>query len=408
MKSAVTFFLRYLLIAGAIAGAYYSSILARASSLFSRDTTDSVRAAVQLVPYNSDYVARLAAHDESQRLALLKRAVQINPFDYQSLIQLGLMAEINDSDTKTAESYYLKAAAVNHMYLPKWTLTNFYFRQQSLSEFFHWANETLKITPKSGDPVFTQMWLMSQDQARLSAAVPDRPRTLIQYTWFLSNSRQFTAIPPIIQRLVRVVGDDDPRAWGRDDLIASSLDRVLASGDFHTGLQIWTTLRDGRWLAENVPDADHPVTNGTFHLPFFGHGFDWVSTESEGVHIQQFVDEPSIDIGLSGDEPEHCELLRQYVAVEPGFLYQLQWKAEAQSIAPGSGLAWHLRPSNSVKGTDINIESSDLLHAPQTWQFVAPPNAEGFMLTLEYNRALGHTRPTGHFTLRSVAMNRQQ
>jgi hypothetical protein len=263
----------------------------------------------------------------------------------------------------------------------------------------------LKISPYSGDPVFTQMWLMSQDASRISAAIPDRPRTLIQYTWFLSNSKQFTAIPPIVQRLVRVVGDDDPRAWGRDDLIASSLDHVLASGDMRTGLQIWTTMRDGRWITQSVPDANHPLTNGDFHMPFYRHGFDWTSSESEGVHIQQFTDEPSIEIGLSGDEAEHCELLRQYVAVEPGFLYKLQWNADAQGIARGGGLAWHLRPAD---GNGPNIESGDLLSTPQTWDFVATPNISGFVLSLEYNHAFGHARPNGQVTLRTVILNRQQ
>jgi hypothetical protein len=129
-----------------------------------------------------------------------------------------------------------------------------------------------------------------------------------------------------------------------------------------------------------------------------------VSAQTEGVRIQQFTDEPSLDIGLSGDQPEHCELLRQYVAVEAGFLYKLQWKAEAQGIPAGSGLAWHLRATDS----DAGIESGDLLNALQTWEFVAPPNVSGFLLTLEFNRALGHVRPTGHLTLRSVSMNRQQ
>ena len=404
MKSAAAFFLRYLLIAGAIAGAYYSSILARASYLFSQDTAISVPAAVHLVSYNSQYVARLAAWETARQIALLKEAIGLNPFDYQSLIQLGLNAEMAEGDLKTAESYFLKASAVNKMFLPKWTLTNYYFRRQNLSEFFRWANETLKISPYSGDPVFTQMWLMSQDAARLSAVIPDRPRALVQYIWFLSNSKQYGAIPPMLQRLVRVVGNDDPRAWGRDDLIAASLDQVLAGGELHTGLQIWTTLRDGRWIPHNVPDANHPLTNGDFRLPFYRHGFDWVGAETEGVHIQQFADEPSLDIGLSGDQPEHCELLRQFVAVEPGFLYKLQWKAEAQGIPAGSGLAWHLRATNS----DAGIESGDLLNAPQSWEFVAPPNAGGFLLALEFNRVLGHVRPTGHLTLRSVSMNRQQ
>jgi tetratricopeptide (TPR) repeat protein len=403
MKSAAAFFLRYLLIAGAIAGAYYSSMLARATYLFNRDTATSVPAAVRLVPYNSQYVARLASWNTSQQIPLLKEAIQLNPFDYQSLIQLGLNAEMTEGDPKKAESYFLQAAAVNKMFLPKWTLTNYYFRQQNLSEFFRWANETLKVSPYSGDPVFTQMWLMSQDAARLSAAVPDRPRSLIQYIWFLSKSKQFAAIPAMVQRLVRVVGNDDARSWGRDDLIAASLDQVLAGGEWHTGLQIWTTLRDGRWIPQSVPDANHPLTNGDFRLPFYRHGFDWVSAETEGVRIQQFTHEPSLDIGLSGDQPEHCELLRQYVAVEAGFLYRLQWKAEAQGIPAGSGLAWHLRASNS----DAGIQSGDLLNAPQSWDFVAPPNVSGFLLTLEFNRALGHVRPAGHLTLRSVSMNRQ-
>jgi len=406
MKSAAAFFLRYLLIAGAIAGGYYSGILTRASYLFKQDTATSVPEAVKLVSYNAEYVARLASWKEDQRAALLKRAVELNPFDYESLIQLGLATEITQADPKTAETYFLRAAAVNHMYLPKWTLAGYYFRRQNASEFFRWANETLKITPYAGDPVFTQMWLMSQDPPRLSAAIPDRARTLVQYTWFLSNSKQFTAIPPIVQRLVRVVGDDDPRAWGRDDLIASSLDNVLASGDMNSGLQIWTTLRDGRWILQGVPGADHPLTNGDFRLPFYKHGFDWAPAETAAIHIQQFVNEPSIDIGLSGDEPEHCELLRQYVAVEPGFLYRMQWKVEAQGIPAGSGLAWHLRPANGDAAIDAT--SSDLLNSPQTWEFVAPPNVSGFVLTLEYNRALGHVRPTGHATLRSVTMNRQQ
>jgi tetratricopeptide (TPR) repeat protein len=405
MKSAAAFYLRYLLIAGAIAGACYSAILARAEHLFSLDTPAAIEAAVHLVPYRSEYVARLAACNGPDRIALLKRAVQLNPFDYESLIQLGLFAEFNQGDAKAAEQYYLKAAAVNHMNKPRLTLTNYYFRQQDTSEFFRWANETLKITPYDGSYIFTNMWLMSQDAQRLSAVVPDRPRSLIQYTWFLSNTKQYGAIPPIVQRLVRLVGNDNPRAWGRDDLIASSLDKVLASGDLHTGLQFWTTLRDGRWIDQSVPDFNHPLTNGNFRMRFYGHGFDWLPLDTEGVHIDQFPDEPSIDISLTGNQPESCTLLREYVAVEGGFLYKLHWKAEAQNIPPGMGLAWHLRTATG--GTANDVVSPDLLGSDQSWEFVATPNVGGFMLTLESNRPSGQVRPEGHITIRSVGMVRE-
>jgi len=405
MKSAAAFYLRYLLIAGAIAGACYSTILARTAHLFTQDTASSVATAVQLVPYKSEYVARLAAWNSDDRVSLLKRAVELNPFDYESLIQLGLTSEMNLGDAKAAENYFLKAAAVNHMYEPKWTLANYYFRHDNATEFFRWANETLKISPYDGGPVFTQMWLLSQDAQRLSAVVPDRPRALIQYTWFLANNQQYSAITPIVQRLVRIVGTDDPRGWGRDDLIASSLDRVLASGDLHDALQIWTTLRDGRWISQGVPDANHPLTNGDFRWHFYNHGFDWLPLETEGVRVDQLLDEPSIDVSLSGYQPEHCQILRQYVAVEPGFLYKLQWKAEASGVPAGMGIAWHLHAANGDVGGDI--VSGDLLNKPQVWEFVATPNVNGFVLTLEYNRPSGQVRPTGRITLRSVTMDRE-
>jgi hypothetical protein len=406
MKSAMAFYLRYLLIAGAITGACYSVILGRAAYLFSKDQADSIRSAVQLVPYKSEYVARWASWNKAEEVPLLKRAVELNPFDYESLIELGLVAEFKEGDLKAAERYFLSAEAVNHMYKPKLTLTNFYARRQDTSEFFHWANETLKISPWDEAPVFMQMWLMSQDAQRLSAVIPDRPRSLIQYTWFLSNNKQYTAIPPIIQRLVRVVGNDNPHDWGRDDLIASSLDHVLESGHMHTGLQIWSTLRDGRWIPQNIPDANHPLTNGDFRLEFYRHGFDWKPMKNDGVQIDQYTDLPAVEIDFSGHQSEQCELLRQYVAVESGFLYKLRWKAEAEHILPGSGINWRLRAANG--DASVDIASGDLLNTPQVWEFVAPPNVDGFVLTLEYRRAFAHTRPTGKITLRSVSMEREE
>src|SRR5207302_7605452 len=105
-----------------------------------------------------------------------RRAVQLNPWDYQSWIQLGLLAEMQQGNAEEAERDYLRAVEADHMFLPRWTLTNFYFRQRKASDFFHWANTALQITPYSSDPIFSQMWLVSQDPSRIAAAIPDRPR----------------------------------------------------------------------------------------------------------------------------------------------------------------------------------------------------------------------------------------
>jgi tetratricopeptide (TPR) repeat protein len=396
---------RYLTIAAAIAAACYSLILSRAAHLFALNTAASVPAAVALVPYHAAYIARLAAWRPQQRDRLLRRAVELNPWDYQSWIQLGVATEMQQGDAEGAERDYLRAAEVDHMFLPKWTLTNFYFRQRRPSDFFHWANAALQVTPYSPDPIFAQMWLVSQDAGRIAAAIPERARVLLQYAWFLSNARQFTAIPPVMQRLIARVGSADPNLWGRDDLVASIEDEILREGDRRDGLAIWTSLKHGGWVPHGIPDSEHPLTNGNFHVPFFRHGFDWAPMDSTGATVEQFRDAGTVRITLSGEQPDHCVLLRQYVPLRPGSIYRLAWRTAAQDTDAGSGLHWHLRAMPAKAGDDL--VSGDLLGpAPGAWRFRAP-SSELAMLSLEYSRPLGRIRAAGTVTLESASLEKE-
>ncbi len=395
------FLLRYSIIVAAIAAAFYSLILARAAHLFALDTVASVPAAVALVPYRAAYAARLAAWQPLERDQLLHRAVELNPWDYPSWIQLGLLTEMQHADAKGAERDYLRAAQVNHMFLPRWTLANFYFRQRRPNDFFHWANAALQITPYSSDPIFSQMWMVSQDAASIAAAIPERARVLLQYAWFLSNARQFTAIPPVIQRLIARVGRGNPGLWGRDDLVASIEDRILNAGDRGDALAIWTSLKDSGWIHHGVPDSEHPLTNGDFRVPFYRHGFDWSSIDATGARVEQFRDAHVVSISLSGEQPDHCVLLRQYVPLSPGGVYELSWRTATGDA--GSGLAWHLR-AVPVNGS-ANLVSGDL-SSPAPWQFHAPAS-DVAMLSLEYSRPLGRVRAAGTVTLESVSLEKK-
>jgi len=405
LRSISLFLLRYLLIAALIAACGYALILARASYLFHEDTAKSVPAAVALVPYNAEYVARLAAWDSSQRIPLLHRAIALDPFDYQSWIQLGLLSELQQQKMAQAERDYLKAAEVNRMFLPKWTLMNFYFRRQNQTEFFRWAKETLAITPYSSDPVFAQMWLMTQQSSVIAAAVPDRPRILVQYAWFLSNNHQFPAIPPIVKRLVGTAGNSDPHAWGRDDLVATIEDRLLAAADLQSALQVWTSMQRGGWLHESIPSPAHPVTNGDFAAPLYLHGFDWQIDSAPGATVGGFTDEKALRLTLSGDQPESCVLIRQYIPVDPDRSYHLQWSAAAGQIEDPRGLTWHVRPVGIESHNDLS--SGDIVGAANRWDFRSPARVNLCLLTLEYARPLGTVRARGTVSLRAVSLTEQ-
>ena len=404
MKYKCLLFLRFAVIAGALAAAIYVLILVRAAQLYDRDTAVSVAAAVRLQPHNALYLDRLANWQPDDRENILRRSVEEDPFDYEAWIRLGLLAEMQDGDNVAAEKDYRQAERVNHMFLPRWTLANFYFRQQKSDEFFHWSKETLLITPYSSDPVFAQMWSMSRDENTLNNAIPDRPRILLQYAWYLSNSKHFDSIPRAVDRLIQTVGKDDPDKWGRQDLLAVSEDHMLAAGDLKPALKVWAELHEAGWLHQPVPNDQHPLTNGDFREPFYRHGFDWVTVQNPGTRVEQFPETPGVRVNLYGDEAEKATLLQQYVTVAAGRQYEMTWQAQANDLTDPSGLQWHLHP---VKAAGAEIVSGDLLENNPHWSFAAPPEGSVFLLTLEYVRPLGSTRARGAVVLKSVALSQK-
>lgn len=381
--------MRYLVLAGCLIAAYYSILFAYAGFLFQQDTAASVTRAVELVPDNADYAVRLAAWKPDQQRTLLSRAVTLNPFEFHAWIQLGLIAELQQADSVTAERDYLRAAEVNKMFLPKWTLTNFYLRQGRQDDFFRWAKLTLNITPHSPNPVFRQMWFSAHNPKMIAAYIPDRPTILVQYALFLSGMHRFDAIPPIIARLVTHPGDRTPAELGRDDLIGPMEDHLLSAGHLRYALEIWRSLSDAGWIHLSVPTTAHPLTNGDFRTSFYGHGFDWVPGSCPGASIDQDATTGKLRIGLSGREPEHCTLLTQRIPVTPGQSYRLQWHSAA------SGLLWHISSIQKELGTGGALE------------FHAPRNTELPTLALEYSRRPGSVLATGSFELQSVSLNAQ-
>src|SRR5260370_36633151 len=80
----------YFILLGCVSWAIYSSCrLAIADHLYSLDTPDSVRAAVQLEPANADYHALLAEHEERSGASpepQLLTAISLSPLTSRYLI----------------------------------------------------------------------------------------------------------------------------------------------------------------------------------------------------------------------------------------------------------------------------------------------------------------------------------
>ncbi len=289
------------------------------------------------------------------------------------------------------------------MFLPKWTLTNFYFRRQNKNEFFRWAKATLGITPLSANPVFAQMWLLSANPQEIAGAIPDRAGVLLEYSNFLANKNQFAALPPIVSRIVALAKGHDPAQYGRDDHIAPIEDRLLAAGDLEPAMRIWKSMKEGGWIHFAIPTPQRPLTDGDFQSPPFQHGFDWIPISSTGITIDQSTQQKMLRVTFSGDEPENTTLMRQYVPLDSSHSYRLTWQANAEGIDIPSGLAWHISPVSG--GSRTNIASGDLL-TPNSgnWDFKIPDTADVYVLSLDYSRPKGSLRANGSIAVRSVAL----
>lgn len=389
-----------------ILGAYQCLVFARAAIFYQQDTATSIPAALALVPFDGAYVARLATWQPARKEELLSQAVALNPFDVDSWIQLALTAELQNGDARAAERYYLRAAEVDKMFRPRWALTNFYFRQQRLNEFFHWARATLEITPYPAAPVFAQMWLVTQNQERLSEVIPDRPGILLQYVLYLQKESQFDAIPSIVKRLTTNVDAERASAYGRDDVIGPMEDRLILAGHFDAAFQVWNILCGTHWLPYAAPTNASPLTNGDFRKPVFGKGFDWAVVNVNGSAVDQDSEHSLVRISFNGDQPDHTPLLRQFVPLRPGGNYRLDWSTESEGMASPSGLSWHLYSVGG--GASQDLRSGDVLASSSgKWTFKANAATDCGILMLAYTRPLGSTRATGTVRLRTVSLKEE-
>ncbi|HSU60075.1 MAG TPA: hypothetical protein VLI55_12235, partial [Bryobacteraceae bacterium] len=166
---------------------------------------------------------------------------------------------------------------------------------------------------------------------------------------------------------------------------------------------VWTSMKNGGWIQESVPSAAHPLTNGDFSTPFYGHGFDWIRANAAGVEVDQFPGTEGVRVAFAGEQAEQCVLLRQYILVEPGREYRMTWKATGDQMGRPSGLTWHVQSAGARNSAEI--ASGDVLADSEgVWEFKAPGVGRLCLLTLEYRRLPGTVLARGSLNLQAVSI----
>jgi tetratricopeptide (TPR) repeat protein len=391
------------MIATFLAMSVWSIRLGLADYWFRQETLPATEKALRLEPASADYYVRLAAlTQESNPLAstqALRRAIALNPWDSQSLVELGLRAEAS-GDLADAERILLRAANVDKQYLPSWSLANYYFRRGNSEKFWFWARQAIRMAYGDQSPLFTLCWKVTNDGALIEQKLDIRNADLeANYLTYLAGQNR---TEPMSQAATRLL------AWNREadaPALLAACSRLIADGRAAQAVMIWNKLAGLHSIPYGVlePASGGSLTDGGFSRLPTSQGFDWRLPGVVGV-TSFLEDSPAgLRISFSGRQPENCEALTQFLPVMAGSNYELKFLYRTAGIAPQTGLAWRI---TDINGTRILAQGESLAsESEQDGRLAFTTPCDSLVrLTLAYRRALGTTRIEGFIVLRKLRL----
>src|ERR1039458_9803233 len=390
LRRTVGYALRIIIFGACCLGIWSSLELARADYLFKQDTEASIRSAIRLAPDGWDYYMRLAQFDQAHAQELLTNSLSLNRYDAQADIELGLQYEA-DGDFPKAERLLLDAYEVDHTYLPRWSLANYYFRRDNLPAFWAWARSAANMPADEIGPLFELCWRVSPDPERITGAILNqKPELIRQYLGFLLAKDQLSAVATVAPRLFRSGDPETDRP-----LLFSIVDRLVAVNDAAAANALWHLLIEQHWV---VADTTVP-NNADFVREPLPVNFDWSLPEYPGLH--SWPGSSGLETEFTGSEPENSTVAEQAVTLTPGN-YTMAYAYRTSDIPAATGIRWQIldAKSNTVLAESPDLSSDAVQHLALA--FSIPPDVSLIRLRLAYRRALGTPRISGTLAVLST------
>jgi len=128
-------------------------------------------------------------------------AVTLNPRLATAWIQLGLDDEA-EGNLAAAEIELLRAARVDHQYIPAWTLTNFYFRRGDAVNFWLWARKAAARTFDDYRPLLRLADVLEPSPREVATRLGSKPPLLRAYMDVLIGAGRLDAAQEIATLLI--------------------------------------------------------------------------------------------------------------------------------------------------------------------------------------------------------------
>lgn len=332
-------------------------------------------------------------------LADLQHAVECNPDDSHARILLALENEGQGNKSLARELFY-EATQVDHGFVPAWSLANFYLRRGETDLFFTWMRKALSVAFFDIRTAFYLCWKVSNDKERILSVIPHKEQLLLMYVnWLDATHRTLAAYDASTLLSLSSEQRTSP------NILLSLCNSLIEEGDGWQAVAIWNRLSKKGLIAggEVHPESGHAIVNGGFSSYPIDNGLDWRFGSSNGISVSPSP--PGIRVSLDGNQPETCELLSQYVVLEPGKSYVLAYKYETSFLGNSTSLQWHLRDAatNRELLTGLPPIKNNTLEEQQ-FTFTFSSHAPLARIMLVSQREYGEMRAEGSIKLMSVSL----
>ena len=359
----------------------------------------SVRLATSNTPDSAEYHFRLWQGAQNSSVEL-DRALALNPRYTAAWIARGLEAE-TAGDRKKAEASLLQAAEIDHLYLPRWTLANYYFRAGDLPRFWTWARRAAGMAYEPA-ALFQLCWRASGDGREiLEKAIPEAPALRQAYLDFLLSTNRLEAAGPLAAELSQSAGASQL------DLLLRYCDALLARKQAGPALQVWNALAERGMIPYRALDPRiGALTNGELAAAPLSRGFDWRPAHIEGAALSLDTGSRQLSLSLSGKQPESCEFVEQYLPVLPNVRYSFRYRYRTRDLAAETGLTWSLVDARTVAELATGAVPASPGWSEQTLTFSTGSGPDLLRVLLRYRRPAGSMRAEGSVDFKGFILER--
>lgn len=372
----------------ACAAVFVACFTAAADFLYRLDTTESVQGAIAMMPDNPRYVRRLAELDAAQSQPLLEQARRLDPLDTRVMIELALRAE-QAQRPQEAEQLLLQAARADQTAFPRWTLLNFYVRQDRPGEFWHWLPGTLRVMTGESKAVFDLARRFDSKLERTAALLPQRAPILRGFLDYAIDTNEYSyALAPALSLIAQgAPARERPFLLGLVNLLI----RDHRSAD---ALAVWSRMLEQGWIPRR--------SLASLSREPLQAGFDWRLYFPEGVTPATRGDQ--LEITFDGRQEEACVPAEIYVPVEPGREHRFHYRFQTDGIPPGAGLIWQFIDPHSGRQM---IQSASLSSGGASREEAVSftPESPLVRIQLLYRRQLGTSRIRGSVRLEQTDLS---